>query len=139
MGIGQDLRIVPTVERLNRILNKSRLTTKFISLFYGEFESEGEVIFVNAGHPAPLLLRSGTGEFEALDPTGMVLGPSPNALYARRAAKLGPKDLVVLYTDGITEAADLKGREFGVDRLKRLAFELRKRPAQEIVGSVRCV
>ncbi len=136
MGIGSDLRIVPTFERLNRILNKSRLTTKFISLFYCEFESDGGVIFVNAGHPAPLLLRAGTGKFETLDSTGMVLGPSPNALYGRRASQMGPKDLVVLYTDGITEAADPKGREFGVDRLKRLTYELRKRPSREIAGRI---
>ena len=132
MGIGNDMRIVPTVERLNRILNKSRLTTKFISLFYGEFEGEGEIIYVNAGHPGPLLLRAAGGGWESLDSTGMVLGPSPTASYGRRAAKMAPKDLVVLYTDGIVEAVDPKGREFGVDRLKRLVFELRKRPAREI-------
>jgi len=136
MGIGNDMRIVPTIERLNRILNKSRLTTKFISLFYGEFEGEGEIIYVNAGHPAPLLLRASGGGWETLESTGMVLGPSPTASYGRRAAKMAPKDLVVLYSDGIVEAVDPKGREFGVERLKRLVSELRKRPAREIAERI---
>ncbi len=131
MGIGGDLKIARTIERLNRILNKSRLTTKFVSLFYGEFEADGEVIYVNAGHTPPILLRSGTRTFEILDSTGMVLGPSPNALYGRRAVKMLPGDVMLLYSDGISEATNVKGQEFGEKRIRKLMAQMRRRPARE--------
>jgi sigma-B regulation protein RsbU (phosphoserine phosphatase) len=136
MGIGGDLKIVRTIERLNRILNKSRLTTKFVSLFYGEFEPEGELIYVNAGHPAPLILHASGRAFEELPSTGMVLGPSPTATYGRRAAKMRPGDVLLLYTDGIVEAPDVEGREFGVGRVRKLMIELRRHSAREIAETL---
>jgi sigma-B regulation protein RsbU (phosphoserine phosphatase) len=135
MGIGGDLKIARTIERLNRILNKSRLSTKFVSLFYGEFETEGEIVYVNAGHPPPLHLRKTDG-FAELEPTGMVLGPSPTAVYGRRAVKMEPGDVMLLYTDGIVEAHDRKGREFSAARVKRLLTDLRRRPAREIADAL---
>ena len=136
MGIGNDLKVTRTIERLNRILNKSRLTTKFVSLFYAEFETNGEVLYVNAGHNAPLLLHARGGAFEELAPTGMVLGPSADARYGRRAFRMEPGDLVCLYTDGIVEATDARGREFGMARLKRILSEMRRRPARETVERI---
>ncbi len=136
MAIGSDLKISRTLERLNRILNKSRLTTKFVSLFYAEFEANGEVLYVNAGHPAPLHFVSRRRTFEELAPTGMVLGPSPNSTYGRRGFRMEPGDLLCLYTDGITEAHDEKGREFGTGRLRRMVAEMRRRPAREIAERV---
>jgi sigma-B regulation protein RsbU (phosphoserine phosphatase) len=131
MGIGGDLKIVRTIERLNRILNKSRLSTKFVSLFYAEFEVDGEVIYVNAGHNPPLHLKSRGNAFDELAPTGMVLGPSAAATYRRRSFRMEPGDVVCLYTDGITEATDARGREFGTARLQRLLIEMKRRPARE--------
>ena len=131
MGIGGDLKIARAIERLNRILNKSRLATKFVSLFYGEFEANGEIIYVNAGHPGPLLLRARTRTFSELEPTGMVLGPSPSTTYGRRAVKMEPGDLLLLYTDGIVEAHDSRGREFGLDRVRRILLDYRKASARE--------
>ena len=136
MGIGGDLKIARAIERLNRILNKSRLATKFVSLFYGELEANGEVIYVNAGHPGPLHLHARTRSFSEMESTGMVLGPSPNAIYGRRAAKLEPGDLLLLYTDGIVEAHDHRGREFGLDRVRRLLLDYRKRTARETAEKV---
>jgi sigma-B regulation protein RsbU (phosphoserine phosphatase) len=131
MGIGGDLKIARTIERLNRIINKSRLTTKFVSLFYGEFEAGGEIVYVNAGHPPPIHLKLNDG-FAELDPTGMVLGPSPTSAYGRRAVKMEPGDVMLLYTDGIVEAHDRRGRELGTQRVKKLLAESKKRPAKEI-------
>ncbi len=136
MGIGNDLKITRTIERLNRILNKSRLTTKFVSLFYAEFEANGEILYVNAGHPPPLHCASQGNVFSELAPTGMVLGPTPDATYGRRGFRMEPGDLVVLYTDGITEAADAKGREFGTGRLRRIVAEMKRQPAREIAERI---
>lgn len=136
MAIAGDIKIARTIERLNKILNKSRLTTKFVSLFYGEFEADGELLYVNAGHPGPLLYRAATRTFDELESTGMVLGPSPAATYGRRAVKMLPGDVLLMFTDGILEATDMKGREYGAQRAKRIVVELRKRPAREIAERV---
>src|SRR5215831_4324346 len=54
MGVARDFKIVRTIERLNRIIHQSRMTTKFVSLFYGELETAGNFIYVNAGHNPPI-------------------------------------------------------------------------------------
>ncbi|MCL4810214.1 MAG: PP2C family protein-serine/threonine phosphatase, partial [Thermoanaerobaculia bacterium] len=136
MGIGGDLKIGRVIERLNRILNRSRLATKFVSLFYAELEANGEIIYANAGHPGPLHLHARTRSFSEMASTGMVLGPSPNAAYGRRAAKMEPGDLLLLYTDGIVEAHDHRGREFGLDRVRRILLDYRKRSARETAEKI---
>ncbi|HSS44172.1 MAG TPA: PP2C family protein-serine/threonine phosphatase, partial [Thermoanaerobaculia bacterium] len=134
MGVARDFKIVRTVERLNRIIHQSRLTTKFVSLFYGEIEEEGNFIYVNAGHPPPLHFHANGST--ALKQTGMVLGPSANATYSRGFLSLEVGDALLLYTDGMLEATDGKGREFGVDRLRKAFLPLRDRPASEIVRAL---
>lgn len=71
-----------------------------------------------------------------MESTGMVLGPSPHAIYGRRSAKLEPGDLLLLYTDGIVEAHDDRGREFGLDRVRRILLDYRKRSARETAEKI---
>lgn len=134
MGVARDFKIVRTVERLNRIINQSRMTTKFVSLFYGEIEEEGNFIYVNAGHPPPLHFHA--KGVTTLKQTGMVLGPSATASYSRGFLALEPGDALLLYTDGMTEASDPKGREYGIERLKRAFLALKERSADEIVRAL---
>lgn len=134
MGVARDFKIVRTVERLNRIIHQSRMTTKFVSLFYGEIEEEGNFIYVNAGHPPPLHFHS--KGVTTLKQTGMVLGPSATASYSRGFLALEPGDSLLLYTDGMTEASDPKGREFGIERLKKAFLAIKEKPADEIVRSL---
>ena len=134
MGVARDFKIVRTVERLNRIIHESRLTTKFVSLFYGELETTGNFIYVNAGHNPPLL--AGARGVSVLAQTGMVLGPSRESSYSRGFVTVERGDLLVLYTDGIVEARDARGSEFGLDRLKRLIAGLRERSADEVLAAI---
>jgi sigma-B regulation protein RsbU (phosphoserine phosphatase) len=134
MGVARDFKITRTVERLNRIIHQSRLTTKFVSLFYGELEREGNLIYVNAGHPPPLHLHA-RGSTQ-LKQTGLVLGPSSTASYSRGFLSMERGDSLLLYTDGITEAADSRGREFGLERLKKAFLALRDRDSQEITKAL---
>lgn len=131
MATDRDFKIIRTVEKLNQIIHRGRLTTKFVSLFYGELETSGILIYTNAGHNAPFLLRA-NGKTEALNPTGPVLGPTPDATYTRGYAKLEPGDLLCLYSDGIIEAHDRRDQEFSIERLIRLVKANRQRSAQEI-------
>jgi serine phosphatase RsbU (regulator of sigma subunit) len=134
MGVARDFKIVRTVERLNRIIHQSRMSTKFVSLFYGEIEEEGNFIYVNAGHPPPLHFHA--KGVTTLKQTGMVLGPSATASYSRGFLGLEPGDALLLYTDGMTEAADPKGREYGVERLKKSFLSMKDKPADEIVRAL---
>jgi sigma-B regulation protein RsbU (phosphoserine phosphatase) len=134
MGVARDFKIVRTVERLNRIIHQSRMTTKFVSLFYGEIEEEGNFIYVNAGHPPPLHFHA--KGVTTLKQTGMVLGPSGNAAYSRGFLNFEKGDALLLYTDGMIEATDGKGKEFGIERLKKAFLGLREKPAAEITRAL---
>jgi serine phosphatase RsbU (regulator of sigma subunit) len=130
MATDRDFKIIRTVEKLNHIIHRSRLTTKFVSLFYGELETGGILIYCNAGHNSPFVL-SGT-RVEYLEPTGPVLGPTPDATYVRGFTHLKAGHLLCMYSDGIVEAHDRRDREFGLDRLVRVVRANRERTSQQI-------
>ena len=136
MGLTRDYKVSRTVERLNAIINRSKLASKFVSLFVAELETNGNLIYTNAGHVPPFILHAGGG-IEVLPAGGMVLGPSPDATYHRGFAHMGPGDILVLYTDGLTECFHHRtGEEFGEERLQRLVRRNSGRSAAEIVQEV---
>src|SRR3954466_3741281 len=96
MGMARDFKIVRTVERLNGIIHKSTLTSRFVALFYGELELNGTFIYVNAGHIAPFHLPP-DGQARFLGECGPVLGPLADATYERGFVKMRPGDLLVLF------------------------------------------
>jgi sigma-B regulation protein RsbU (phosphoserine phosphatase) len=134
MATDRDFKIVRTLEKLNHIIHRSRMTTKFVSLFYGELETGGILIYCNAGHNFPFALKG--NRFEPLPSGGPVLGPTPDATYTRGFLKLDPGDLLCLYSDGIVEATDEHDREFGLERLQKIVRANRERSAQEIGSKV---
>ena len=134
MATDRDFKIIRTIEKLNHIIHRSRLTTKFVSLFYGELETGGMLIYTNAGHNFPFVLHGHRVEY--LRPTGPVLGPTPDATYTRGFTHLEPGDLLCLYSDGIVEAHDIRDREFGMNRLLRTVRSHRGGSAQEIGQAV---
>jgi sigma-B regulation protein RsbU (phosphoserine phosphatase) len=131
MATDRDFKIIRTLEKLNHIIHRGRLTTKFVSLFYGELETGGILIYCNAGHNPPFVLRK-NGKSEFLRNGGPVLGPTPDATYTRGYVQLEAGDLLCMYTDGIIEAHDRQDREFSTERLIRLVKANRNRSAQEI-------
>jgi len=123
MGVEKDLKISAVLRRLNRVIHRSGLTSRFVSLFFGEVERGGNLVYVNAGHEPGLLLRA-TGETELLRSTGIVLGPLAEASYRRELVHIGVGDTLLLYTDGVIErVAPTDQEEFGVDRLESVARE----------------
>ncbi|MEW5806232.1 MAG: PP2C family protein-serine/threonine phosphatase [Acidobacteriota bacterium] len=121
MGIEEHFKIIKTIEKLNRIISKSSLATKFISLFYGEFEANGNLIYCNAGHPPPILFRKDM--MLHLKKGGLVLGPNPLAKYERGFVNFQHGTILVIYTDGITEASNHEGNLFGIKRLERVILK----------------
>ncbi len=124
------------VERLNRILTAASLNNRFVSFFYSLLDpATGDMCYSNAGHNPPLLLRS-NGEIQRLEGGGPVLGILPGISYEEEHCFLTPGDVVLLYSDGVTEANNPAGEEFGEDRLVRLVEEARCQPAEKILGAV---
>jgi len=123
------------VARLNRSLAATCPRNRFVTFFFSIIDaSSGEIAFCNAGHNPPLLVRA-DGHIERLEGGGPVLGILPAMTYERQESRMEPGDVLVLYSDGVTEAANLAGEEFE-DRLPELAVRLRDRSAAEIVQAV---
>jgi len=138
MGMARDFKIVRTVERLNQIIHKSTLTSRFVSMFYGELEPNGVFIYVNAGHPPPFHL-SASGDVRYLEEGGAVLGPVADATYERGFIRLNPGDTVVLYTDGMIEATPPDsegGEEFGIERLVEIARKSAGKTSKEVAETM---
>jgi len=115
------------VARVNRHLARFSSTRKFVTLFLAVFDpSDRSLRYVNAGHnPGIWLSGSGTS---LLPSGGVPIGMFETAVQVENRVELAPGDLVVLYSDGITEAADAKDQEFGMDRLTGLLEEGRALP-----------
>jgi sigma-B regulation protein RsbU (phosphoserine phosphatase) len=140
MGLARDFKIVRTVERMNRIIHQSTLTSRFVSMFYGELEMNGVFIYVNAGHPPPFHLAA-DGTVREMTEGGPVLGPLADASYERGFVIMKPGDMMVFYTDGICEAHGREGdsgpfEEYGMERLLKVARQNLGRPARDVVDAV---
>jgi len=103
--------------QLNRLLCERASQERFASLFWGYFDTQTSLLhYVNCGHCAPLLFRARQGVVRLCD-GGPVLGLLPNAGFEQGVERLEQGDVLVLYSDGIVEAANASGEEFGEHRL----------------------
>jgi sigma-B regulation protein RsbU (phosphoserine phosphatase) len=94
------------------VVHRSNLSSRFVSVFYAELEENGNLIYVNAGHPPALIFTEAAGIRE-LTIGGTVIGPLPEAQFRRGIAYLEPGDVLVLVTDGILERRRPGGDFFG--------------------------
>jgi phosphoserine phosphatase RsbU/P len=100
------------IARLSRFFLDRTEGEKYATIFYGTLEASGILRYVNAGHCPPLLVRAGGG-IQRLAASGLPAGMLEEAEYEARAVTLQRGDMLVLYTDGLTEAEDPDGRIFG--------------------------
>ena len=106
--------------RLNRVLS-ANANSKFVSLFYAVLDpSGGTLAFASAGHLPPMLLRAGEAVPVFLESRGILLGVDSAATYATTEMPITAGDLLVMFTDGITEARNRHGEQFGEQHLARL-------------------
>lgn len=124
------------VGRLNRSVHRSTTPSKFVTLCYCVIDLKAHrVTYTDAGHCAPILVRA-SGEVVRLKAGGAVLGVFPEWTYEQAAVALEPGDRLVLFTDGVTEAANSRDEEFGEERLAQLISALRDRGAQELKNRI---
>ena len=101
MGVEKEVKMAEAMEKLNRILQRSTLSTRFVSLFYGVIESSGNFYYVNAGHPPPLLISGSL--VRQLKATGTILGAIPEISLEQAFTCFEPGGLLVMYSDGLLE------------------------------------
>ena len=125
MGVELQTNMASLVKKVNNLVNWTFSDARFVTLFYGEFTDgkSGLFLYVNAGHNPPLFFSKSKGEFAQLDSTGPALGIAPNARYRIGHVNFEKDDVLVLYTDGITEATDSNFALFGEERVKRKMLE----------------
>jgi sigma-B regulation protein RsbU (phosphoserine phosphatase) len=127
--------------RVNSVVCANIAAEKFVTLFYGVLDAEQKTMkYTSAGHPRPIL-RNASGRVTQLDNGGAVLGVFPNWKYENSVVQLVPGDRLVLFTDGITEAAKADGEQFGEEGLiqvvKRLADEPLSKLNAELLTEVK--
>ena len=123
MGIEKDLKVAYVFAKLNRVIHRSNLSSRFVSVFYGELEADGNLIYVNAGHYPPILFfrnPQGPQRSSELATGGTVIGPLPEAQFRRGFAQVRKGEVLVLCTDGILERRDPDGEFFGTEGIKRV-------------------
>ena len=121
------------VTQINESLVESTDSSKFATFFYAVYDSAARTLsYVNAGHNPPLLLRAGTTVVSRLRPTGMALGFDQAAVYGAGKETLEPGDVLLAFTDGLTEALNEAGEEFGEARAAGLLVGNRNLGASEL-------
>jgi phosphoserine phosphatase RsbU/P len=119
-------------EQINRAVCGNLPEGRYITFFYGMFETASRrFVYANAGHNPPLLVRR-DGRTRRLSEGGIVLGLFPENGYEQGEVKLRAGDRLLCFTDGVTEAANDAGELFGEERLLRLLVEHRRQSASEL-------
>ena len=122
--------------RLNKATCAKCPANRFITFFFSVLDAAtGELAFANAGHNPPIVIRA-SGESQLLEGGGPVLGVLPIAPYSEQREHLGPGDVLVLYSDGVTEANNANFDEFGEERFIEVLKRHRHEPAAGIVTAV---
>ncbi len=125
-----------SIGRANNLMCQSTGSGKFVTLFFGVFNSEKHTLnFCNAGHDDPILI-SPEGEISRLKTGGIVLGFMPNYQFSEEEIPISKGTRLVISSDGITEAMNDKEEEFGEERLQELILENRNKSSQELIDLV---
>jgi serine phosphatase RsbU (regulator of sigma subunit) len=129
---GQDMQA--EIKAANNLLTANNREEMFTTLFCGVIDMpSGTMTYCNCGHNPPLVLRNGADTFELLRNCGPPLGIVEDMNYVPQAIVLAPGDTLLLYTDGVTEAENIKSAQFSMERLQRTIIEMRNLPAHQVV------
>jgi serine phosphatase RsbU (regulator of sigma subunit)/CRP-like cAMP-binding protein len=131
------LTTVAALEHANRIIAADATNGMFVTLFLGILDPRARRFeYVNAGHNPPLWLRAASARLEYLRRTALPLGIDANSRFESREITLAPRDTLVLYTDGVTDAVNAREQSFGAGRLTRLAKANARADAATVVRAL---
>ncbi|HSQ94261.1 MAG TPA: SpoIIE family protein phosphatase, partial [Methanoregula sp.] len=121
----------------NNIITPDSQSGMFVTLFFGTLrETDRTLTYVNAGHNPPIVYRSQNASLSELLPTGIVLGAVENREYVSRTITISTDDIVVMYTDGVTESINAQEEMFGEERLRAVIRDNAGRTAGEILEQI---
>jgi sigma-B regulation protein RsbU (phosphoserine phosphatase) len=121
---------------VNRQVHASSLADRYATLFYGVFDAATRTLrYVNAGHNPPIVMRR-DGSILWLETGGPPAGMFPDFSYEQGVVQLNPGDLVLAYTDGVIEAVNPQGEEWGVEGLVRAAADSKAQYAEDMVHEI---
>jgi len=121
------------LDHANQSILSNQRSKMFATVFVGYLDLDSGVMqFALAGHNPPLLYRAATGRCETLEALGVAMGLFEGAEYVEKTATLHEEDVLVLYTDGITEVINAAEEEFGEERLEKLVVQHASRSAKEL-------
>ena len=137
MTTGSDPVLV--FNHINHFLCEHAEVGRYATMFFGILDRDGQVVFINAGHPSPLILRR--GEVRELYAEGSFpVGLIPEANFVATTVNLEPNDTLILFSDGVTEAVDPEEQLYGVPRLQEVLSGRHEVPLEDlqkaILGSV---
>ena len=133
----QGMKINEATGLINDLVSENITDGKFITFCWAILNNDAAAIeYVNAGHNPPLLIRN--GKIRKLEKGGMILGVMKTVQpYESEIVKLEKDDIIVLFTDGISEAKNTKDEEFSDDRLEKLVLQLSERPSAGILDEIK--
>ncbi|MFN8587048.1 MAG: SpoIIE family protein phosphatase [Candidatus Eisenbacteria bacterium] len=134
--IRNEFAIRAVMRKANGLLHESTERDKFVTAFYGVLDWRNSIlIFSNAGHNPPLVMHS-DGTTEQLLDGGLALGVLPDSVYEERPIALRQGDVLVFYTDGVSEAENEDGEQFGEERLEQVARAHAAEPAARLLAAI---
>jgi len=134
--LSADFRGEELISKLNAHLHANIPSNRLVTFFYAELDTATGVLrYVNAGHNPPFLLAAGQPTAR-LGPTGVVLGVLPSATYEAMEVTLEPGDRLLLYTDGVTEAANPADEEYSDVRLEAYVRDRRGEPGRQLLDGI---
>jgi len=129
--------VAEAVIQTNRLILECATSGLFVTLFYGIIEPQQRMLrYVSAGHNPPILFRSATGEVELLEADGIALGVMDEIELEEKTVTVEPGDVIVMYTDGVTESINTQEEEFGEARLIEEIQQHHALPAQELMSRI---
>jgi sigma-B regulation protein RsbU (phosphoserine phosphatase) len=134
--IRNEYAIRAVMRKVNRLLHESTERDRFVTAFYGVLDwRNGMIIFSNAGHNPPMVIRA-DGTVEELTEGGVALGVLEDTQYEERPVALHAGDVVVMYTDGISEAEDEHGEQFSPTRIEQVVRANPTHTARELTQDI---
>jgi len=138
MASNFEIKISSLMKRMNQLVNKIFADDKFVSLFYGELSTDkgGLFLYSNAGHNPPFFIRSNSDEIIYLNASGPVFGPSPHAKYTVENINFEKGDVLLIYSDGITDSANHDFEAYGEERLINMLRKNKHLSPKEITYNI---
>jgi sigma-B regulation protein RsbU (phosphoserine phosphatase) len=129
--------LAAAVANINRLVYEASSSNRYATFFYGQYDpAELKFTYVNAGHNSPMLFRAASDTILRLEPGGTVVGLLEGACYEQGSVFLSPGDVLVAYTDGISEAMDLDDEEWDEERLIECVRASKAASAQELLDDI---